>query len=345
MSESKIHIIAEAGTNNNGNLEKAKKLIDIAKRADADSVKFQIINPWGLYLPGDYEYGHYDIKEVIKIRKEGMMSDEEYTQAARHASASGIPFTASVFDEKGLDLLLKFNPPYIKMASCDLNNIRFLRQVAERGKRMIISTGMSTLQDIEKSLNALAKVNFDNYVLLHCVSVYPAFLEQANIGFIKTLKDNFGCEIGYSDHTGTSHAACMAMTMGATWFEKHFTEDRTQKGFDHAYAMEEKGLTDYVKDLRDAEKALIIKPKKISDAERYTRKRARRSIYAAVDLKAGTVLKDEHLLIVRPEGILDADQIDEIIGKELKQDLQQYSPLSLEHFDAEHSILDKKVVE
>ena len=266
------------------------------------------------------------------------MTDEEYAEVANYAQSQGIAFTASVFDTKGLDLLLKFNPPYIKLASCDLNNIRFIREVAERGKRMIMSTGMSSMQDIEKSLNALAKMNFNDLVLLHCVSVYPAHLEQANVGFVKTLKETFGFEVGYSDHTGTSHAACMAMAMGATWFEKHFTADRSQEGFDHAYAMEEQGMTDYVSDLRKAEQALTPKTEKISAAERYTRKRARRSIYAARDLKAGTLISNEDLLIVRPEGKLDADQIDLVIGQKLKVDLQQYTALSLEHIDATDTV-------
>lgn len=328
MDNSNIHIIAEAGTNHNGNLGKAKELVDIAVNAKADSVKFQIIYPWGLYLPGDYEYGHYDIKKVIQIREDGMLKDEEYDELAAYCKEKQIAFTASVFDERGLDLLLKFDPPYVKMASCDLNNIRFLKQVAERGKRMIISTGMSTMQDVEKSLNELAKINFDDIVLLHCVSVYPAFLEKANVGFIKTLKETFGFPVGYSDHTGNSIAAAMALANGAEWFEKHFTADRTQEGFDHAYAMEEEGMTQYVKDLHDAEKAMIIPEQKISDAERYTRKRARRSLYAAKDLTAGSVIRDEDVLVVRPEGIMDADQIDLLIGAKLKTDMKQYQAFS-----------------
>lgn len=141
----KIHIIAEAGTNNNGSLQKAKNLADIAKRAGADSVKFQIIYPWGLYLPGKYEYGKYDIEKVIEIRAKGVLSDEEYTELNNYCNSIGIPFTSSVFDKRGLDLMLRFNPPYIKLASCDINNVRFLREVAICGKPIVISTGMSEM--------------------------------------------------------------------------------------------------------------------------------------------------------------------------------------------------------
>jgi len=328
LSDSNIHIIAEAGTNNNGDFAKAKTLVEIANNAGADSVKFQIINPWGLYRKGEYKYGHYDIKEVIKIREDGMMTDQEYSDLNAFASQQGIPFTASVFDEKGLDLLDSFDPPYIKIASCDLNNIRFLKQVAERKRRMIISTGMSTLSEVENSLNELAKSNFSDIILLHCVSIYPATLDQANLPFIKTLIDNFGFPVGFSDHTGTSHAACVALAVGATYFEKHFTADKTQKGFDHAYAMEEKGLTDYVSDLRMAEKAMQQNTSKLTDKELYTKERARRSLYASKNLKAGQIISDEDVLIVRPENILRADEITLLIGKTLTKDLPANMPFS-----------------
>jgi N,N'-diacetyllegionaminate synthase len=325
-----IHIIAEAGTNHNGSKEKAKELIDLARRAGADSVKFQIINPWGLYLPGQYSYGHYDIKKVIEIRQSTVLPDDTYRELASYSKTSGIAFSASVFDKEGLDLLCSLNPPYIKIASCDLNNIRFLKQVVERGKKVVLSTGMSSLQDIEKTLKALQTTGKPDLVLLHCVSVYPAKTEQANLSFIGTLRKNFGLEVGFSDHTGESVAACMALALGATWFEKHFTTDRTQQGFDHAYAMEEEGFAKYISDLRAAETAMAPKDEKISDAERYTRKRARRSLYASRDIKAGEMIRDEDILCVRPEGIMNADDIDLLIGKKAVAEIKQHEAFSLD---------------
>jgi len=324
LNREDIHIIAEAGTNNNGDLQKAKNLVSIAKRSGVDSVKFQMINTWGLYLPGEYEYGKYDIKDVIKIREEGQMTDQEYTQLAAFSESKNINFTSSIFDVKGLDLLLKFNPPYVKLASCDLNHISLIREVAKRGVKMVISTGMSTFEDVERTVNELAKLNFDNYVLLHCISVYPATLDQANLKYIKTLKDAFKVEVGFSDHTGNSIAACMALQYGATWFEKHFTEDSSQKGLDHAYAMEEKGLTEYVKDIEMALDAMQATNKTLTTAEMLTRKRARRSLYAAKDLSEGHVVTAEDVLIVRPEGEMRADEIDLLIGKKLLKAIKQY---------------------
>lgn len=330
MSRQGIHVIAEAGTNHNGDLAKAKSLVDIAGRSGADSVKFQIIYPWGLYLPGDYEYGHYDIKEVIRIREEGMLEDAEYEELAAYCREAGVPLSASVFDERGLELLMTFDPPYIKTASCDLNNVRFLRQVAEKGRKMVISTGMSTLADIENALREVERSGLTDIVLLHCVSVYPARLEGANLSFIETLKEKFGYPVGYSDHTGDSLAACMALAKGATWFEKHYTEDRRQDGFDHAYAMEEDGLKAYVADLHHAEAALASCEIKLGEAELYTRKRARRSLYAARDLSSGSRVGDNDVLVVRPEGPMDADQIDLVVGRRLARDVKQYQPFTPE---------------
>ena len=319
-----VHIIAEAGTNNNGQLNKAKNLAGVAKDAGADSVKFQIINPWGLYLPGEYEYGHYDIKDVIKIRQEGQMADDEYRELATYCKEIGISFTASVFDVDGLDLLMEFEPDYIKLASCDLNHVQLIREAASRETKLVISTGMSTFPDVEKTVNELAKIHFSDFVLLHCVSVYPAQLNQANLQYIRKLKDEFGATVGFSDHTGNSIAACMALQHGATWFEKHFTEDNTQTGLDHAYAMEPEGLTQYVQDISMAIEALGDTDKSLTDAELYTRKRARRSLYAAHDLPAGHVVSVDDVLIVRPEGAMQADEIDSLVGQRLTQPVAQY---------------------
>jgi sialic acid synthase SpsE len=329
----KIHIIAEAGTNNNGSLQKAKNLSKIAKTAGADSVKFQIIYPWGLYLPGDYEYGKYDIKKVIEIREKGVLSDQEYTELNSYCSEIGIPFTSSVFDTRGLELMLQFNPPYIKLASCDINNVRFLREVAKCGKPVVISTGMSVMSEIEIGINALIQGGAKDVVVMHCISNYPAYLEQANLQFIRVLKDRFGLPVGFSDHTGNSIAACMALALGATWFEKHFTEDKTQEGLDHAYALEESELIQYVKDLRDAHTALILKDEKVSESEKYTKKRARRSLYAAKNLSVGHKITDEDILCVRPENIMSADQIDLLVGKTIKKEISLNMPFDLSNIE------------
>ena len=159
---------------------------------------------------------------------------------------------------------------------------------------------------------------------MHCVSVYPAQTEETNLRFLETLDSEFGTELGFSDHTGTSIAAIAAISLGVKWFEKHFTRDKSQKGLDHAYAMEESGLFRYVEDIRKAEAALKAKKEKVSEGEVYTRRRARRALYAARDLKPGTVVEDKDVLCVRPEGPMGAHEIDEVIGKVLKVEVKQH---------------------
>lgn len=325
----KVHVIAEAGSNHNGSLELAFALNRVARDAEADSVKYQIIYTDGLYRPGDYAYGHYDMKEVRRIRDEGAMTKAEWTEINNDAVALGIAFSASVFDTRGLQLLKKLSPPYVKIASCDLNNIRFLREVAEVGLPMIVSTGMSSLADIEKTVAALDRsgVGGQNLVLLHCVSAYPSKLEHTNLAFLATLRSAFGTAVGFSDHTITSEAACVAVALGATWIEKHFTTSCKLDGFDHKYALEPEGLKDYVASIRAVEQSMTPKVVKIGEAEAYTRQRARRGIYTARDLSAGTVLTHDDLLVVRPESQIPADEVDELVGMRLKEAVSAFMPL------------------
>jgi len=326
------YVIAEAGTNHNGDINTAIKLIDVANEAGANSVKFQIIYPEGLYLPYFYKDGKYEINEVIEIRKKYMINDFDYETLANHAKELDIDFSASVFDSKSLNLLLKFDPQYIKIASCDLNNIYFLKTVAQFGIKMIISCGMSTLGEIENSVNELEKIGFNDIVLLHCVSVYPATLDIMNLSFISKLKEMFHYPIGLSDHTSNNSAAVMALVMGANYFEKHFTLDKTQEGFDHSFALEKKELTNFVNDIKNGNLAMLPVTNKLTNEEILVKKRARRSLFASRDILAGEIVKMEDILIVRPEGIMDANQFDQISEKKIARSIKKYQPFSLDYF-------------
>lgn len=325
---SHAHIIAEAGVNHNGKLKNAKLLIDVAADANADSVKFQIINPYGLYLPGQYKYGHYDISKVIENRFSTVLTDEEYRTLYQYCELKNIGFSASIFDNKGLALLDSLNPSYIKIASCDLTNIRLLRSVAQTGRKMILSTGMSTLNEIEKTLNELNKIGFKDIVLLHCVSIYPCPLEKTNLQFINTLQNTFGYEVGLSDHTRTNEAAVVAYSMGCRWFEKHFTYDNDLPGFDHKHAQNAEEFKNYVNSLRQIETSFAQKDIKLSEPEKYTAERARRSLYASRDIKQGEIITDDDVLCVRPSGIMNPNQIDLVVGATASKDINKHDPFS-----------------
>jgi sialic acid synthase SpsE len=329
----KPYIIAEAGTNHNGSVDVALKLVDLAKNAGANSVKFQIINPEGLYIPFIYIDGVSKPNPVIEQRKKFMLTDYEYEKVASYTKELGLDFSASVFDEKSLNLLLKFDPEYIKIASCDLNNISFLKKVAEKATEkkayIILSTGMSLLDEIEKAISELFNNGFKDIVILHCVSVYPAGLKQMNLAFIDVLKNTFQFPVGLSDHTDNSISAAIALSKGATYFEKHITLDKKQEGFDHAYASEENDFRQYISDIHNVYEALQYNQIKLKDEEINVKKRARRSLYAIRKLEKGEIIEDEDILIVRPEAILNADQVNLILGKRCKKTIMQYQPFSL----------------
>ena len=325
-----VHVIAEAGTNHGGSRETAERLVAIALEAAADSVKFQIINPDGLYLPRFWNDGAYQENEVYKVRAAAMLSDQDYQALADACRTGGISMSASVFDERSLDLLCAFDPPYIKIASCDLNNDRLLRQAAERGRKVIVSTGMATLGEVEHAVSTVLGTGNSDLVLMHCVSIYPCPLEKMNLGFLATLRTAFGLPVGLSDHTESSLAAAIAVSMGVEWIEKHFTYDRQAKGFDHAYAMEPAGLAQYIRDLRAVTAACERPVAKLPPEESQVKKRARRSIYAARSLQPSDRIQESDLLVVRPEGPLSPNEMGLIVGKAPRRAIQAYEPISLD---------------
>jgi len=328
-----VRIIAEAGTNHNGSFATAKQLVDVAVEVGADSVKFQIIYPQGLYLEKLFKQGQYVDNEVFHKRAAGRLTDDDYRTLAGYCREKGIEFSASVFDRRGIDLLEELSVSYIKLASCDLNNSLLLKTAAETGRKLIISTGMATLGEIEQAVSDVIATGNSDIVLMHCVSMYPCPTEKMNLGFIKVLKQAFGFPVGLSDHSESSLAGAIAISMGAKWIEKHFTLDRKAEGFDHAYAMEPAGLAQFIRDMRVAEQACRRQSAKIQPEEAQIKKLARRSLYAARDIKAGETLREQDVRIVRPEGPLSPNDYILIVGKTAKRAIREYEPLSLDMFD------------
>lgn len=328
---SELHVIAEAGTNHNASLELARVLVSTGLNSGADSVKFQIIYPKGLYVPGFPSEDGYRPNPAIENRRRGMLSDEAYAAVWEYGKEIGIPVTASVFDVRGIRMLEHLGVPYIKLASCDLNNDALIRSAAETGIQLVLATGMSSLREVEHAVSLVRDAGGNPPVLLHCVSIYPTPVERANVRFVSTLLREFGGPVGFSDHTETDTAAILALGLGATWFEKHFTTDRTLEGYDHPYAMEPPALTRYVRSLRDAETALVTPDEKISDAEATVAAVARRSIYAGRDLPAGHVLSERDLLVVRPAGPLTPGDLPALLGRPLLHPVGRHAPLEWNH--------------
>jgi len=322
------HVIAEGGTNHGGNLETAKLLVDAAVSAGADSFKAQIIYPDQCYLPRFYRDGRYVANEVYQQRTTTMLPDEDYARLADYCRSCGIEFAATVFDSRSVALVDALDVPYIKTASCDLTDSRLLEECAATGRRLVISTGMSTLAEIERAVSDVTATGHRDIVLMHCVSVYPCPLEDMNLTFIKVLRDTFGLPVGLSDHSESNLPAVVAVGMGATWFEKHLTLDRTAIGSDHSFAMEASAFRSYVDDVRAAERACASHGAKVGTNECAIRSRVRRAVYAARDISTGEVIQEADVLIVRPEGPLAPNDAHLVLGRRAARAIAQFEPLA-----------------
>lgn len=321
-------IIAEAGSNHNGDPERACALIDLAAVAGASAVKFQFILADGLYLRDFYDGTGYLSNPVFDRRKSEEMPEDDWQHIWAHARERGITISASVFCEEGLALLHHLGAPFVKIASTDLTNHALIERACALFGRVIVSTGMATLAEIDAMLRNVRQLHPQTDLqLMHCVSAYPCPLEDANTQRLALLKRAFGLPVGYSDHTSDAISSAMALVQGADFFEKHFTTDVSLPGFDHAHALDGQALKDYVRILTAASASLAGSANRLSDREQVTRIRARRGVYAAHDMQAGHVLRADDLLFVRPSTDFSVSDPASLVGERLTMDVARHTAL------------------
>ena len=321
--EEPCFIIAEAGSNHNGSLEQAKKLVDVAAEAKADAVKFQIFKAESLYSKYTPEFSYLKGQNTYELIKSIETPREWIKELAEYCKKRGIIFLASVFDFEAIDILDKYVPAF-KIASFEITDLELLKYAAEKGKPMIISTGMANLGEIEDAITAIRSVGNENIILLHCNSLYPTPVEIANLRAIETMETAFKVPVGFSDHTLGIHIPIAAVAMGACMIEKHFTLDRTLPGPDHSFAIEPDELKEMVRCIREVEKAKGSGIKEKSDLESeemYVK--ARRSIHAKVDIPKGTKITRDMLIIKRPGYGIKPKFIDMVVGREAKKDIRE----------------------
>jgi len=330
-AEDHVHVIAEAGSNHNGDVSLAFDLIGAAARAGADSVKFQFIEPAGLYLPF-YRQGAEKIEnEVYKQRATEVLTEEEWAQVFQCAADTPLPCAASIFDSVGLERLARLGAPYVKVASTDSNNYPLLAKAAESGRTALVSTGMSTLAEIEQAVEVFSTAGaLNRLILLHCVSAYPCALADTRLYMVTVLQNAFGVPVGFSDHTLGTEASCIAVALGARVIEKHYTMDKSLPGFDHAHALDPDGLRSFVDTVRGALSSGVRQQAKLTETEKVTSVRARRGIYAARDLEPGAVISEQDLLIVRPRAALAPGDLSRVVGKAVTSSIRQYEPIDLQ---------------
>lgn len=316
------YIIAEIGANHNGDISIAKKLIDKAATACVDAVKFQTYKAEKLYSKHAPKFSKDDMKPFDLI-KANEIPREWHHELARYVTQKKLHFLSSPFDYEAVDQLDAVGVPAFKVASFELTDLELLRYIAKKKKPVILSVGMATLGEIEEALAAIRSQRNDDIVLLHCTSLYPSPIDVVNLNAIQTLQIAYKIPIGFSDHTLGIHIPIAAVAKGAVVIEKHFTLDRHMKGPDHLFAVEPEELKQMVRNIRDVEKALGtgIKERSLQEQEMY--EKGRRSIIAAQNIKKGTKLTRDILLVKRPGYGIKPKYIDMIVGRKANKDIKK----------------------
>ena len=326
--EEPIFIVAEIGVNHNGDVRLAKKLIDAAKDAGADAVKFQafktekVVTKYAEKANYQKETTGLSESQYNMIRRLEL-KDEEFKELFNYAEKNNIIFLSSAFDKDSVDLLDYLGVPAFKVASGEITDFPLLKYIAEKKKPIILSTGMSTVDEIEDALKVIRERGIEDIVLLHCVTSYPAEIEDANLMVIETLRRRFKLPVGFSDHTLGITAPIAAAVLGAVLIEKHFTLDRTLPGPDHRTSLEPDELKDMIKSIRDVEKALGDGIKKLTEDEERIKKVARRSIVAIVDIPKGNLITREMLDIKRPGTGIEPKYLDVVVGRKAKRNIKK----------------------
>lgn len=314
----KTIIIAEAGVNHNGNMHIAQKLIDVASKAGADYVKFQSFDVDYLILKKTKTatYQQKNLKNKItqySMLKKYQLAESNHKQLINYSKKKKIKFLSTAFEEKSLNLLKKYKLDYIKIPSGEITNYPFLRKIAKLEKKVLISTGMATVDEIKRALEVLNKRKKD-VTILHCTSDYPANLKDLNLKFINRLKQ-FGYEVGYSDHSASVITPSIAVALGCKVVEKHFTLSKNLKGPDHKASLEPKELTKMIKYIRDTEKMLGSNEKIITKSEQKTKLLVRKSIVASKNIKKGEFFSLKNITTKRPGSGLSPFKIKKFLGK------------------------------
>lgn len=318
----KTLIIAEAGVNHNGDLDIAKRLIDVAAEAGADLVKFQTFNADRLTTKyankAEYQDKTTDENESqLEMLRRLELTYDMHKELIAYCEQCGIGFFSTGFDIKSIKLLVELGLKLFKIPSGEITNLPYLRHIASYGKPVIISTGMSTLNEIEAALKVLMKngLKREKITVLHCNTEYPTPMCDVNLNAMCSIRDEFGVEVGYSDHTQGIEVAIAAVALGATVIEKHFTLDRQLPGPDQKASLEPNELKEMVKSIRNIEQAFGDGIKRPSPSEIKNISVARKSLVAVSNICKGDIFTEDNLGVKRPGTGISPMQWDEVIGK------------------------------
>ena len=325
------YIIAELSANHNGNLEKALRLIELAKQAGADAVKLQTYTPDTITLNSQTEDfivhgGLWDGRTLYDLYQEAHTPWEWHRPLFEHAKKLGITIFSSPFDNTAIDLLEDLNAPAYKIASFEAVDLPLIKYAASTGKPLIISTGMADAEEIQEAIDAAYSAGCKELAILHCVSGYPAPASDYNLATIQDMQTRFGVPVGLSDHTLDNTTAIAAVALGACIIEKHFTLDRQGGGPDDSFSLEPADLAALCRDSKTAWQALgrVDYGRKSSEQGNV---KFRRSLYFVKDLAAGEIITPDSVRSVRPGFGIAPKFLDHILGKRLNQSVEKNTPV------------------
>lgn len=334
------YIIAEIGANHNGDMDLAKKMIDSAVACGCDAVKFQSWTPKSLIAKEEYDRNQsYDdspkkhfgsLKEMVE---KYYLREDQHFELKEYCIAKGVDFCSSPFSNEEVDLLVKLDVPFLKIASMDINNIPFLKYAAKTMKPLVISTGMSTLSEIETAVNTVKGEGNNNIVLLHCISIYPPKDKDIHLRNITMLQQAFNLPIGFSDHSFGASIPLASVALGSCIIEKHYTLDKDLPGWDHEISANPEEMKIICDDSKKIAAALGNVFRSVSDEEEAKKAKFRRSIVLESALKKGDMIKESDLAYKRPGTGIPPNEYSFVIGRKLNQDLEVDTVLNWNYFE------------
>lgn len=327
-----VKIIAEAGVNHNGSLELAKQMVDAAKEAGADYIKFQTFIPKKLVSKfaekADYQKettgsGESQLEMLEKLA----LTQNDFIELNRYCREKQTGFLSTPFEPDSIDFLNSFNMDFWKLPSGEITNLPYLEKIGRTKKPVVMSTGMSSLQEVKDAVEALRKAGTEEITLLHCNTQYPTPMQDVNLRAMQTLEKELHLPVGYSDHTKGIEIPVAAVAMNAQVIEKHFTLDRSMEGPDHKASLEPEELKAMVQAVRNVEQALGNGRKEPSPSERGNVSIVRKSIVAKCSIKKGDTFTEENLTVKRPGNGISPMRWHEMIGKQAKRDFAEDEPV------------------
>ncbi len=327
----KPYVIAEISANHNGSIERAKQSIEMAAKAGVDAIKIQTYNADTMTIDCDSDDfivkgGLWNGYKLYDLYNEAQTPYDWHKELFDFASKVGVTLFSTPFDESAVDLLESLKTPAYKIASFELTDLPLISYVAKLKKPMLMSTGMASQDEISEALECARSAGCNSLLLFHCISSYPAPIEQANLRSIQKLKREFGITVGLSDHTIGNVAATTAVALGASAIEKHFTISRSDKGPDSEFSIEPDELKDLVREVNEAWLSLgrdeLIRPKSEDNSRVF-----RRSLYFVNDLKSGSIIKPDDVRRIRPGFGIAPKFFNDVVGKVTVRDIKRGQPV------------------